>query len=172
AELQRNWEERFASYRTHHPEAAEELLRMIRGELPEGWDAHVPDLSSVEKADATRGWSGKVIQELAKGIPNLVGGSADLGGSNKTDIAGAASLLPGSPAGRIVHYGVREHAMGSIMNGMSLHGGLRPYGGTFLIFSDYMRPALRRASPTGPPAVHARWRHPTRRGAERHTPAP
>src|SRR5690606_15562264 len=141
-------------YRTHHPEAAEELLRMIRGELPEGWDAHVPDLSSVEKADATRGWSGKVVQGLAKGIPILVGGSADLGGSNKTEIACASSPRPGPPAGRIVHYGVREHAMGSIMNGMSLHGGLRPYGGTFLIFSDYMRPAVRLASLMGQPVVY------------------
>ncbi|MEX2466223.1 MAG: transketolase [Gemmatimonadota bacterium] len=154
AELQQSWQKRFDAYRTEHPDAAAEFVKMTAGELPEGWDAHVPDLSSVEKGDATRGWSGKVIQGLAKGIPNLVGGSADLGGSNKTDIAGADSLLAGTPGGRQVHYGVREHAMGSIMNGMSLHGGIRPYGGTFLIFSDYMRPAVRLAGLMGLPVVY------------------
>jgi transketolase len=127
---------------------------MMAGDLAEDWDAHLPDLSAVDKADATRGWSGKVIQGLAKGIPNLIGGSADLGGSNKTDIAGADSLLPATPGGRVVHYGVREHAMGSIMNGMALHGGLRPYAGTFLIFSDYMRPAVRLAGLMGQPVVY------------------
>jgi transketolase len=154
ADLQREWEERFASYRSEHPELAAEFLRMMAGDLAEDWDAHLPDLSAVDKADATRGWSGKVIQGLAKGIPNLIGGSADLGGSNKTDIAGADSLLPATPGGRVVHYGVREHAMGSIMNGMALHGGLRPYAGTFLIFSDYMRPAVRLAGLMGQPVVY------------------
>lgn len=154
AELQSAWETRFASYRDEHPELAAEFLGMVSGELPQHWDAHLPDLSSVEKADATRGWSGKVIQGLAKGIPNLIGGSADLGGSNKTDIAGADSLLPATPGGRVVHYGVREHAMGSIMNGMALHGGLRPYAGTFLIFSDYMRPAVRLAGLMGQPVIY------------------
>ncbi|MEX2471251.1 MAG: transketolase [Gemmatimonadota bacterium] len=154
AELQAGWEERFEAYRAAHPDLAAEFLRMMAGDLPEGWDAHVPDLSSPEKADATRGWSGKVIQGLAKGIPNLIGGSADLGGSNKTDIAGADSLLPATPGGRLMHYGVREHAMGSIMNGMALHGGVRPYAGTFLIFSDYMRPAVRLAGLMGQPVVY------------------
>ncbi len=154
AELQAGWEERFDAYRSAHPEAAAEFLRMMAGDLPEGWDADVPDLSRPEKADATRGWSGKVIQGLARGIPNLIGGSADLGGSNKTDIAGADSLLPATPGGRLMHYGVREHAMGSIMNGMALHGGVRPYAGTFLIFSDYMRPAVRLAGLMGQPVVY------------------
>ncbi|MEX0837867.1 MAG: transketolase [Gemmatimonadota bacterium] len=154
AELQAGWEERFDAYRAAHPDLAAEFLRMMAGDLPEGWDAHVPDLSSPEKADATRGWSGKVIQGLAKGIPNLIGGSADLGGSNKTDIAGVDSLLPATPGGRLMHYGVREHAMGSIMNGMALHGGVRPYAGTFLIFSDYMRPAVRLAGLMGQPVVY------------------
>lgn len=154
AELQAEWEKRFDGYRAAHPDAAAEFLRMMAGDLPDGWDADVPDLSSPEKVDATRGWSGKVIQGLAKGIPNLIGGSADLGGSNKTDIAGADSLLPPTPGGRLMHYGVREHAMGSIMNGMALHGGVRPYAGTFLIFSDYMRPAVRLASLMGQPLVY------------------
>lgn len=154
ARLQAAWEERFAAYRSEYPELAHQYEASMAGLLPEGWDAHVPDLASEAGADATRGWSGKIIQGLAAGMPNLVGGSADLGGSNKTDIKGADSLLPGSPGGRIVHYGVREHAMGSIMNGMTLHGGVRPYAGTFLIFSDYMRPAIRLAGLMGQPVVY------------------
>lgn len=139
------WEARFSAYRAQHPDLAAEYLRVMSGRLPDGWDAQVPDLAAADKPAATRAWSGKVLQGLAAGIPELVGGSADLAGSNKTDIDGAASLLPETPSGRVVHYGVREHAMGSIMNGMTLHGGIRPYGGTFLIFSDYMRPAIRLA---------------------------
>ena len=154
AELQAAWKERFDAYRAEHPDAAAEFVSMTAGELPAEWDTHVPDLSSVEKSDATRNWSGKVIQGLAKGIPNLIGGSADLAGSNKTDIDGADSLLPATPGGRVVHYGIREHAMGSIMNGMTLHGGIRPYAGTFLIFSDYMRPAVRLAGLMGQPVVY------------------
>lgn len=152
--LQEAWNERFAAYRNQYPELAAQYEKLMAGTLPDGWDAHVPDLSSEVSADATRGWSGKVIQGLAAGMPNLVGGSADLGGSNKTDIKGAESLLPGSPGGRVVHYGVREHAMGSIMNGMTLHGGIRPYAGTFLIFSDYMRPAIRLAALMEQPTVY------------------
>lgn len=143
---QQEWNERFSAYEAAHPELAAEYVAVMSGGLPTGWDADVPDLAAVADADATRGWSGKVIQGLAKGLPNLVGGSADLGGSNKTDIKGADSLLPATPMGRVVHYGVREHAMGSIMNGMTLHGGIRPYAGTFLIFSEYMRPAIRLAA--------------------------
>lgn len=140
------WNERFAAYQAEHSELAAEYQQVMAGGLPDGWDREIPDLAAVTDADATRGWSGKVIQGLAKGLPTLVGGSADLGGSNKTDIKGADSLLPATPMGRVVHYGVREHAMGSIMNGMTLHGGVRPYAGTFLIFSEYMRPAIRLAA--------------------------
>jgi transketolase len=154
AALQAEWNERFEAYRAAYPDEAAEFLRMMAGTLPEAWDRHVPDLSKVEKADATRNWSGKVIQGLAKGLPNLLGGSADLGGSNKTDIAGVDSLLPATPSGRVVHYGVREHAMGSVMNGMALHGGIRPFAGTFLIFSDYMRPAVRLAGLMGQPVIY------------------
>jgi len=148
------WRAKLDAYQKAHPDLAAELLRMLAGDLPEAWDAAVPDLSSVPKGDATRNWSGKVIQGIAKGVPNLVGGSADLAGSNKTDIDGAADLLPASPTGRNVRYGVREHAMGAIMNGMALHGGLRPFGGTFLIFSDYMRPAIRLAALMGQPIIY------------------
>lgn len=152
--LQAHWQESFDAYAAAHPQLAREYLDLMAGGLPPGWDSEVPDLSKTDKADATRGWSGKVIQGLAAGLPNLVGGSADLAGSNKTTIDGADSLLPESPQGRVVHYGVREHAMGSIMNGMALHGGVRPYGGTFLIFSDYMRPAIRLAGLMEQPVVY------------------
>jgi len=154
AALHADWREKLAAYQRAHPELAAEYLRMMAGDLPDGWDADVPDLSTVTKADATRNWSGKVIQGIARGLPNLVGGSADLAGSNKTDIDGADDLLPATPAGRNVRYGVREHAMGAVMNGMALHGGVRPYGGTFLIFSDYMRPAIRLAALMGQPVVY------------------
>jgi len=152
--LQEAWMARFATYRVEHPELADEYERTMAGGLPDGWDADIPDLAAAESPDATRNWSGKVIQGVASRVPNLIGGSADLAGSNKTDINGADSLLPASPDGRIVHYGVREHAMGSIMNGMSLHGGVRPYAGTFLIFSDYMRPAIRLAGLMEQPTIY------------------
>lgn len=148
------WQARYSIYRAEHEELADEFDRMMAGRLHEGWDAHVPDLSNPPKADATRNWSGKVIQGLAEGMPELIGGSADLGPSNKTDIKGSNSLLPPNPGGRVIHYGVREHAMGALMNGMSLHGGVRPFAGTFLIFSDYMRPTIRLAALMGQPVVY------------------
>jgi transketolase len=152
--LEEGWRARYQVYRAEHPELAEEFERVMTGLVPADWDADVPDLSSVDKADATRNWSNKVIQGLAKRVPNLVGGSADLGPSNKTDINNADSLLAGTPSGRVVHFGVREHAMGAVMNGISLHGGLRPFGGTFLIFSDYMRPSIRLAALMGQPVIY------------------
>jgi transketolase len=152
--LEKEWHARFAAYRKAHPELAAEFLRTMAGDLPEGWDADVPDLTAPTKADATRNWSGKVIQGLAARLPNLVGGSADLAGSNKTDIDGAADLFPATPDGRNVRYGIREHAMGGVMNGMALHGGVRPFGGTFLIFSDYMRPAIRLAALMEQPVIY------------------
>ena len=152
--LQQAWHTKFAAYQGEHPDLAAEYLRMMAGDLPGSWDAKVPDLSAPKSADATRNWSGKVIQGIAAGVANLVGGSADLAGSNKTDIDGAPDLLSPTPAGRNVRYGIREHAMGAVMNGMSLHGGLRPFGGTFLIFSDYMRPAIRLAALMEQPVVY------------------
>ena len=145
-ELQGDWEDRFAAYREKFPSEASEFEAMMAGELPEDWDAEVPDLEDLEKPEATRGSSGKVLQGLAAGIPNLIGGSADLAGSNKTDIKGGGDLLPENPGGRIIHFGVREHAMASMLNGMALHGGIRPFAGTFLVFSDYMKPAIRMAA--------------------------
>ena len=150
--LESDWDAAFARYRAEHPEAAEELLRVAAGRLPADWDRDVPSLEG--KADATRSSSGRVIQALAARIPELVGGSADLGSSNKTDIEGAESILPETPGGRILHFGVREHAMGGIMNGIALHGGPRAFGGTFLIFSDYMRPSIRLAALSHLPVVY------------------
>ena len=152
--FQEGWNARFAVYRTEYPELADEYIQMLDGALPDDWDAKVPDLSAAESADATRNWSGKVLQGIAAGVPNFIGGSADLGPSNKTTIAGADSLLPATPSGRVVHFGIREHAMAAIMNGMALHGGVRPFGGTFLIFSDYMRPAVRLAALQGQPVTY------------------
>ncbi|HSW29408.1 MAG TPA: transketolase [Longimicrobiales bacterium] len=151
--LEETWQARYAVYRAEHEEMADEFDRMMAGRLHEGWDAHVPDLTAPGKPDATRSWSGKVIQGLAAGMPELIGGSADLGPSNKTDIKGSNPILPQNPGGRVMHYGIREHAMGAVMNGMCLHGGVRPFGGTFLVFSDYMRPAIRLAALMGQPAV-------------------
>jgi transketolase len=169
AHAEEDWNRRLDAYREAFPELAAELERTLARELPEGWEQAVPELypdeahgtgeesgivpASVAKPAATRNVSGKVLNALAARIPELVGGSADLGPSNKTDLDGADSLLPATPDGRIVHFGVREHAMGAILNGMALHGGVRPFGGTFLIFSDYMRPAVRLAALMGLPVT-------------------
>ena len=144
--LQEEWEKRFAAFQESFPDEAAEFDAMMAGELPEDWDADVPDLVQLEKPQATRASSGAVLQALAARIPNLIGGSADLAGSNKTDIEGGGDLLAESPGGRIIHFGIREHAMASFLNGMALHGGIRPFAGTFLVFSDYMRPAIRMAA--------------------------
>ncbi len=144
--LQEDWEGRFAAFQESFPDEAVEFEAMMAGELPEDWDADVPDLVQLEKPQATRASSGVVLQALAARIPNLIGGSADLAGSNKTDIEGGGDLLAESPGGRIIHFGVREHGMASLLNGMALHGGVRPFAGTFLVFSDYMRPAIRMAA--------------------------
>ena len=146
------WAERWAAYEGAHPDLAAELEGAMAGRLPVGWDDEIPNLDG--EADATRSSSGKVLQGLAAGVPGLIGGSADLGPSNKTDIVGADPLLPESPDGRVIHFGVREHAMAAIMNGMALHGGVRPFGGTFLIFSDYMRPSIRLAAMMGLPVIY------------------
>ena len=153
-EVQADWSARFEAYRSEHPELAEEFERMMAGELAAGWDAEIPGYETVDKADATRSWSGKVLQTVASGIPNLIGGSADLGSSNKTDINDGGDLSADNPGGRVIHFGVREHGMAGVMNGLALHGGIRPFGGTFLIFSDYMRPSIRLAALMGLPVTY------------------
>ncbi len=141
-ELQADWEERFAAYRDAFPEEAKLLQSIDAAELPEGWDRDLPRFSPDDKPMATRAASGKTIQWAAKAIPSLIGGSADLATSNNTDIEDAGDVERGHYEGRNLRYGVREHAMGAITNGLNLHG-FRAYGGTFLTFSDYMRGAIR-----------------------------
>jgi len=137
------WEKQFEAYQAAFPELAKELKRRISGVLPENWEESLPVFPEDEKGMATRAASGKVLNALAKALPELMGGSADLAPSNKTWINGELDFQSDTPQGRNMHFGVREHAMGSIVNGMSVHGGLIPYGGTFLVFSDYMRGAVR-----------------------------
>jgi transketolase len=151
--LQSDWDRRFDEYRDAHPELADEFERLLDGELPDDWDADLPEFEAGTK-QATRKSSGAVINALASRMPELVGGSADLASSNNTTIKDGGDLARGDFGGRNVNYGVREHAMGSIMNGMVLHKGVRPFGGTFLIFTDYLRPALRLACLAGLPVIY------------------
>ena len=139
------WQDRFDAYRAAYPELAAELARRLAGELPAGWDEELPEFPADEKGLATRAASGKVLNTLAGRLPELFGGSADLAPSTNTWLTGIPSFDT-DPAGRNVHFGVREHAMGSIVNGLAYHGGIIPYGATFLVFSDYMRPPIRLAA--------------------------
>ncbi|MCS6843817.1 MAG: transketolase [Caldilineales bacterium] len=137
------WEATFAAYVQAYPDLAAELRRRLAGELPPDWDADLPRYQPSPKGDATRNVSGACINALAPRLPELMGGSADLAPSNKTLIKGTGDFAAGAYAHRNVRFGVREHGMGGIVNGMMLHGGVRPYGATFLVFSDYMRAAIR-----------------------------
>src|SRR5688500_13988067 len=139
------WREQLGHYRDAHPELAAELERRLAGRLPEGWREKLPSFAP-GKDMATRAASGKVIDALARVLPELFGGSADLAESNQTLIEGGGDFSASSPAGRNLRFGVREHAMGASLNGIALSGMFRPYGGTFLIFSDYMRPSIRLAA--------------------------
>ena len=139
------WQKKFKSYKETYPDLAEAWVNAVSGFLPEGWDAAIPEFTADDGPLATRAASGRVLNALATTLPTLVGGSADLAPSNKTFIEGAPEFQPNTWSGRNVRFGVREHAMGGIMNGMFLHNGIRPYGGTFLVFADYMRPAIRLA---------------------------
>jgi transketolase len=145
AALEAGWDARLSSYRAAHPQLAEELERRLAGALPDGWDGGIP-VFGAQDSQATRAASGKVLNAIAPRLPELIGGSADLTGSNNTDIKGTAAFDAHHRDGRNFHFGVREHAMGAILNGLALHRGFIPYGGTFLIFSDYLRPALRVAA--------------------------
>ncbi|MBW1734568.1 MAG: transketolase [Deltaproteobacteria bacterium] len=143
------WEEMFRSYKEAFPELAAEWQRFMDGGLPQGWENEIPSFQADTKGMATRVASGTVLNAVAHRIPNLMGGSADLAPSNKTEIRDSHDFQRGMLDGRNVRFGVREHGMGAILNGMALHGGIIPYGGTFLIFSDYMRPAIRLAALMG-----------------------
>jgi transketolase len=143
------WEELFRSYREAHPELAQKWNQWINGQLRNGWDRDIPSFPSDSKGMATRVASGKVLNAIAPNLGNMIGGSADLAPSNKTEINGEAYFQRDEYKGCNFHFGVREHGMGSILNGIALHRGLIPYGGTFLIFSDYMRPSIRLAALMG-----------------------
>ena len=140
------WEQRWEAYYDEHPELAEELRRMIAGELPDGWDDGLPTYEVGSKANATRNYSGEVLNAIAPHLPELIGGSADLHASNKTLIKGSEPFQAGTYEGRNFYFGVREHGMGGITNGMYLHGGILPYCATFLVFTDYMRGSIRLAA--------------------------
>jgi transketolase len=141
-QLREEWEANFAKYGEAYPDLAGELKLMLKDELPKGWDADIPEFPTDEKGLASRDSGGKVLNALAKRVPWLIGGSADLSPSTKTDIKGAASFEPGNYGGQNFHFGVREHGMGGVVNGMTLSH-LRSYGSTFLVFADYMRAPIR-----------------------------
>ena len=164
AQAHKEWDGKFAVWQSAHPDRAELLKRLVARELPNGWEETLP-VFEAGKDMATRTSSGHVINAIAKILPEFWGGSADLADSNMTTIEGGNSFLPATsamknadPYGRIIHFGIREHAMGSILNGITLHGLTRPFGGTFAVFSDYMRPAVRLAAIMDIPSTFI-WTH-------------
>jgi len=164
AAKRQSWNNEFAKWQKDQPERATLLKRLIAGELPNGWDSALPQYPA-GKDVATRKASGEVISAIATVLPEFWGGSADLAGSNNTSITSAGSFLPATskmaganPYGRMIHFGIREHAMGSILNGVALHGLSRSFGGTFAVFSDYMRPAVRLAAIMDLPSTFI-WTH-------------
>jgi len=166
-ELHARWNEQFAAWSAGNPDRRELLDRLAAHRLPEGWAKALPTFEPSAKGIATRAATGKVLNALAPVLPELWGGSADLAGSNNTTMEGEPSFIPtehqtkmfpGSPYGRTLHFGIREHAMGAILNGIALHGLTRPYGGTFLVFSDYMRGAVRLAALMKQPVTFV-WTH-------------
>ncbi|MFI9049892.1 transketolase [Streptomyces sp. NPDC053427] len=163
-DAKKEWEKSFAAWRTANPERAAEFDRIAATELPDGWEDHLPAFET-GKSVATRAASGKVLQALGAVIPELWGGSADLAGSNNTTIDKTSSFLPegnplpgADPYGRTIHFGIREHSMAAEMNGIALHGNTRIYGGTFLVFSDYMRNAVRLSALMHLPVTYV-WTH-------------
>ncbi|WP_017610582.1 transketolase [Nocardiopsis xinjiangensis] len=166
-EAHSEWEKAFQAWRRGAGENGELFDRLQSGKLPEGWTEALPVFEADAKGMATRKAGGEVLSALAPVLPELWGGSADLAGSNNTTPKGepsflpfdrASSMFPGNPYGRVLHFGVREHGMGSVLNGIALHGPTRPYGGTFLVFSDYMRPAVRLAALMQLPVTYV-WTH-------------
>ncbi|MEU4626199.1 transketolase [Actinoplanes sp. NPDC023801] len=165
--VHQEWLPGFEAWRTAHPDRAALLDRLLKRRLPDGWETALPTFAPDAKGMATRKASGEILSALAPVLPELWGGSADLAESNNTTMAGEPSFIPadrqtrtwsGSPYGRTLHFGIREHAMGSILNGIALQSLTRPYGGTFLVFSDYMRPAVRLAALMQLPATYV-WTH-------------
>ena len=152
------WRSMFDRYADAYPDQAALLESLWAGDVPDGWQGALPSFSPAQGPMATRKASGAVLEAIADHLPTLIGGSADLAPSNKTFLSGYADFQERTPSGRNLHFGVREHAMGAILNGMALHGGVIPYGGTFLIFTDYMRPTIRLAAMMELPIVYV-WTH-------------
>jgi transketolase len=166
-QAEQEWQQDYDSWAAANPERKALHDRLIKNELSPGWEEVLPSWAADPKGIATRAASGKVLNAITPKMPELWGGSADLAESNNTTPEGEPSfiptdrqtkLFPGNPYGRVLHFGVREHSMGAILNGIKLHGGLRPYGGTFLVFSDYMRPAVRLAALMKLPVIYV-WTH-------------
>ncbi|MCA9897860.1 MAG: transketolase [Ardenticatenaceae bacterium] len=151
--FQAEWETVWESYLATYPEDAARFQQFLNGDLPTNWDDILPTFEA-GKSLATRAASGQTLNAIAPHVPYLLGGSADLTGSNNTDIKGETGFTKDDFSGRYIYFGVREHAMGGILNGMALHGGVRPYGGTFLVFSDYMRGSVRLAALMGVPVIY------------------
>ncbi len=152
-ELDHDWKMRFDAYKRIHPVLGAELQRRLDGELPVDWEAALPAFPVDAKGMGTRVASGKTINAIAAALPELIGGSADLAPSNNTKIDGSPAFQKDSPQGRNFHFGVREHAMGAALNGMAVFGGVIPYGATFLVFADYVRPAIRLAALSHIPTI-------------------
>src|SRR5207253_54800 len=153
ARLEAEWSKQYEAYRQAFPELAAELERRLAGRLADGWDDGLPTFAPTD-AQATRAASGKVLNALAPRLPELVGGSADLATSTNLAFKNGGDVAAGSWGARNIHFGVREHGMGAILNGLALHGGVRPVGSTFLIFSDYMRPPIRLAALCRVPVIY------------------
>ncbi|MHA1637436.1 MAG: transketolase, partial [Candidatus Thorarchaeota archaeon] len=151
--LESDWQKLLDEYGKEYTEASTELLRRFSNELPENWESCLPTFEADRKGVATRSTSGKVLNAIAKQLPELMGGSADLTGSNKTWIEGSPAFQTTSREGRNIFFGVREHAMGAIVNGLAVHGGIIPFAGTFFVFSDYMRPAIRMSALSNYPSI-------------------
>ena len=153
SEQESGWRKRFDGYAAAHPDLAGEFEQWLSGKLPDGWERKVPGVEPGAKPIATRQASGLALQSLASAVPNLVGGSADLGGSTGTTLKQGGTFGP-ETSGRTFHWGVREHGMAACLNGIAAHGGLRPFGSTFLVFSDYMKPAIRLAAIMRLPVIY------------------
>lgn len=148
------WKRHLEAYAKEHPDLAAEFQRVMHQQLPKGWDTNLPLFTSADGPMATRIASGKTIAILGSRLPEMMGGSADLAPSTHTNMDGAGDFEPNNRAGRNMHFGIREHAMGAILNGMVLHRGVIPFGATFLVFSDYMRPPMRLAAMNGLPVIY------------------
>jgi transketolase len=154
AEAEEKWNQQFETYKEMYPELAANLALAIKGELPAEWDANLPVYEADKDTPATRAASGEVLNAIADTVPNFFGGSADLAGSNKTAMNNEKDFTRENYAGRNIWFGVREHAMAAALNGMALHGGLKVYAGTFFVFSDYLRPAVRLSSIMNTPVTY------------------